>query len=354
MNPADKVDPTRLIVMGTSTGGLDALLRILPRLPSTLPAPIVVVRHVGTHPTRLPELLARKTPHPVELVRDGSAPRPGTIYVAPADRHVLIEEGLLRLFRGPKEHHTRPAIDPLFRSAALDRGPRVIGVVLTGMLEDGSAGLRAIAACGGTTVVQDPSGADAPSMPIHAIAGTAVDHVVTLDAMPDLLTALAAPLSHVDAITPPAWLRIAHQVSKGISSMDELHSIGTPSHFSCPDCGGSLFEIADGPPVRFLCHTGHAFGMHSLIAAQESITETTLWESIRAVQEKIALLVRLADTETGNSQKSSDAANEEIQSLTAVAERLRALAESLPPSHGMAVESATDDGLVRKARISST
>lgn len=283
----------RIIVIGASAGGVEALLRIAPRLSAELAAPVVLVLHIGAHPSHLPELLNARGPCHAEFARTGTIPLAGMIYVAPSDEHVLLDGGALRLSRGPKEHHARPAIDPLFRSAALDRGRGVIGVVLTGMLDDGSAGLQAIKACGGIAVVQDPDDAAEPSMPRSALEGVDVDHVVKLDAMADLLNRLALGDDTPSPVSAPDWLRTEHAITLGEAHLRELTTIGAPSGFTCPDCGGSLFELHEGRPVRFLCHTGHAFSLHSLATVHEAITDEALWSGLRALQEKEAILRRL-------------------------------------------------------------
>jgi len=285
------LDRQRIIVIGASAGGVEALLRLGRALPSDLAAPVLVVLHIGGHSSLLPELLNADGRGMASFARTGLRPQPGRIYVAPPDHHLLIEGGLMRLYHGPKEHHARPAIDPLFRSAALDLGARVIGVVLTGMLDDGSAGLAAISACRGVCVVQDPAEAPEPSMPIAALRATQVDHVVRLDELAPLLAVLAAPLEAAVPFEPPAWLRKEHAVSLGRPSMNE---VGHPSGYTCPDCGGALFRLAQGTPRRFLCHTGHAFSLLSLANLQGRATEEALWAGLRALQEKDAALRELA------------------------------------------------------------
>ncbi|MEY4641653.1 MAG: hypothetical protein RLZZ227_1647 [Pseudomonadota bacterium] len=247
----------RIIVIGASAGGVEALLRIVPALSKELPAPVLIVLHIGVHRSLLPKLLNAKGSNPAVFAKAGMVPRAGTINVAPPDLHLLLKDGKLQLYRGPKEHHTRPAIDPLFRSAALEYGPRAIGVVLTGMMEDGTGGLMAIKSCGGTAVVQDPDGAVEPEMPRSAIAHVAVDHVAPVEAVAALLNSLAQPLDALEPVQAPEWLRIEHAISLGRAYMHELATIAHPAALTCPDCGGALFEYNEQQPVRFICHTGH-------------------------------------------------------------------------------------------------
>lgn len=180
----------RLVVIGASAGGIAALMELAHALPMRFGAPVCVVQHVGANRSHLPELLSSHGPLPAVHARDLQRLEPGCIYVAPPDHHLLVEGRFLRLTQSEREHHTRPAIDPLFRSAALGWGARVIGVVLSGCMDDGSEGLAAIKRCGGTAIVQDPATAQEPSMPQCAIEATAVDFVGSVAAIAELLSEL--------------------------------------------------------------------------------------------------------------------------------------------------------------------
>ena len=313
----------RVIAIGASAGGLNALFRIVPALSPRLAAPILVVLHIGAHRSMLPELLSTRGPLPAVFAEDGVQPEPGKIYVAPPDQHLLLQGGALRLFKGPKEHFARPAIDPLFRSAALDSGSGVVGVILTGMLEDGSDGLHAVEVCGGTTVVQDPTEAEEPSMPRSALSSVHANHVVKIDAMADLLNKLAQPNGGQAALSAPEWLRVEHAISLGQGSLEELGRIGKPSAFTCPDCGGALFELNHGRPERFLCHTGHAYSLRSLAASHEELTEEKLWAGLRALQEKEAILRRLAHMQASQSTGSEADTLREANDIADVIAQMR-------------------------------
>lgn len=323
------MDNQRIIVIGASAGGVEALLRMAPRLSPRLAAPVVVVQHIGKHRSCLPELLSKSGPNQAVFAETGLVPQAGMIYVAPPDQHVLLHGGELVLAYGPKEHHARPAINPLFRSAALERGPRTIGVVLTGMLDDGAAGLHAIKTCGGTTLVQDPLEAPQPSMPSHAIASTQVDYVVRLEAMTEILNNLALPLDKVPLNKPPDWLRIEHAISLGKAGMPELSLVATPSGFTCPDCGGVLFEMREGMPVRFLCHTGHAFSLFSLASLQDNLAEEALWTGIRALQEKEVMLRRQAALQAPEDSAAVEGLAE-AEDLAKLIQSMRTLVTSVP------------------------
>lgn len=268
--------------------------------------------------------------------RDGDVPAAGTLYVAPPDHHMLLEGGVIRVSRGPKEHHARPAIDPLFRSAALEMGARAVGVVLTGLLDDGSAGLRAIKDCGGTAVVQDPADAFEPGMPRAALAVVQADHVVPLSRMAGVLLALArsdaAPLHGDPALL--AALRREHAAGEEGHAMDSLKQIAAPSAFSCPDCGGVLFELDDKRPVRYRCHTGHAFSLRSLAATQAQVTDAALWTGLRTLQEKEAILRRLADLQRESDPDAAAGCEREAAELAAVGAAMRALTLKAPGSAG--------------------
>jgi two-component system chemotaxis response regulator CheB len=298
-SPRSSADFSRLIVAGASVGGVAALSTLAASLPANFPAPVLMVLHTGSHPSILPELLAARGALPVSHPADGEAIAGGHIYVAPPDHHMLVEEGRVRLNRGPKEHHTRPAIDPLFLSAALSHGPAVVGVVLTGRLDDGTAGLQAIKSCGGMAVVQEPSDALEPGMPSSAMKYVEVDHCLPLAQIGGLLSSLAsAPVLSrdppVDGTHPE---RLAHELRLMTAEgdfMEQLQAIAQPSALVCPDCKGGLWQLDGAAPVRYRCHTGHAFTLKTL---QQALTETmdeALWGAVRALQEQTVLLGMMA------------------------------------------------------------
>ncbi len=284
-----------LIVIGASMGGVAALRLLAARLPRDLPAAVLVVLHIGSNRSILPELLHDSGGLTASHAVDGEPLRAGHIFVAPPDHHLLVDATSIRLSRGPKEHHTRPAIDPLFRSAALAHGSAVIGVVLTGLFDDGTAGLQAIKARGGIAVVQDPQEAAEPSMPLSAVKYVRVDHCVKLDDLAPLLVSLVSTQA-AEAVHVPTQLAHEHALSllEG-DLMQHLHAIAKPSTFVCPDCQGALWEISGSRPPRYRCHIGHAFTLSTLEHAQSDAAEEALWSAIRALEEKKMLLARLAE-----------------------------------------------------------
>ena len=326
----------RKIFIGASAGGVHAILELAAALPSDFPVPIFFVQHIGSHRSQLDMLISMRGPNIGVSPVDGEQVRPGRIYVAPPDRHMVVEGEQIRLLHGPKEHHARPAIDPLFRSAALSCGPSAVGVVLTGLLDDGAAGLRAIKDCGGLAVVQHPSDAREPSMPLSALSAVDADHVVTLAELAGLLHSLATEEAVFQKRQPPESLLLEQAVARGDRAMENLKQMGTPSTFTCPDCGGVLFEVSDRTLVRYRCHTGHAFSLRTLAHTQEQLTDAALWTSLRTLQEKESVLRRLAAAQlsTGGS---ADALRE-ADALAQVCEALRKLTERAPTA------SSYDDG----------
>lgn len=285
-----------VIVIGASSGGVQALCELCQLLPPDFPASIFVVIHIGANPSIMPDILRGCGKLHAEHATNGMLPERGHIYVAPPDRHMLIENGQIRLTRGPKEHHTRPAIDPLFRSAALDCGERTVGVVLTGNLDDGTLGMKAIQACGGVLVVQDPGEAEATRMPESVLENVKVDHCLSLAQIAQTLIDLTAESVELTARPPPKWLVMEHSasLSEGQSATKNLEHIGKQSSLVCPECTGTLWELQDNQPLRYRCHTGHAYSLQSLAYHQRMSTEAALWSAVRALQDRELVLRKMA------------------------------------------------------------
>ena len=222
---------------------------------------------------------------------------PGRIYVAPPDHHLLVESsGLVRVTRGPRENRFRPAIDPLFRSAARAFGPRVVGVILTGWLDDGTAGLWAVKERGGTAVVQHPDDAFAPAMPLNAIKQVEVDHIIPLVEIAPLLVRLTEAPTAEEGVRPVSEeMEIEMKIAREDSALESgIMKWGEPSVYACPECHGVLLQLKEGGNLRFRCHTGHAYSVDSLLAEFTEKTEETLWSSIRAIEECVLLMRELA------------------------------------------------------------
>jgi two-component system chemotaxis response regulator CheB len=286
-----------LIVIGASAGGLQALQEIIGGLPKDLPAAVLVVVHTApTGSGMLPQILGRVSQLPIAFAKDGDAIEHSRIYVAPPDHHLLIKSTSICLTRGPKENGFRPAVDPLFRTAARAYGPRVIGVILSGGLDDGTLGLAIIKQFGGVAVVQDPDEAMAPGMPASAIQNVQIDHVLEVAQMPRVLSELAQqpvpegldPMTHPQGEDPDI-------AELGAASLLDRSRPYPPSEFTCPQCGGALWELRDGNVPRFRCHVGHGYTGQSLIAEQTDEVEAALWTALRALEENAALQRRLAE-----------------------------------------------------------
>jgi two-component system chemotaxis response regulator CheB len=285
-----------IIVIGASAGGVEALSQLVQRLPADLAAAIFVVLHVPAHGTsQLPVILGRNGPLAARHPSDGEAIAPGTIYVAPPDQHLLIQDGQVRLSRGPRENGHRPAVDPLFRTAARSHGRRVVGVILSGALDDGSAGLVAIKQRGGVAIVQDPDDAIYPGMPRSALESLAVDHRLTVAGIAETLVRLAGEPVGPEEDPMPDDLEIEAKIAAfDPESLLDGDRPGTPAGFACPDCGGTLWELGEGELVRFRCRVGHAWTINSLMAEQSEGVETALWTAFRALQERAALCERIS------------------------------------------------------------
>jgi two-component system, chemotaxis family, protein-glutamate methylesterase/glutaminase len=282
--------PARVIGIAASAGGVEALRRVVADLPAGLPAAICVVLHIpATGRSLLAPILDRAGPLTAVVAQDGQPLRAGFIYVAPADCHLLVHRRTLQLTRGPKENGVRPAADPMFRSLARSWGPRAIGVILSGALDDGSAGAVSLAEAGATVIVQDPATAIVPGMPASAIAATRPDHTPPLDEISGVLTRLvgeAAPAVQEEAMPsqpdPPDHLE------------GEQRPAGPPSAFTCPECSGALWELRDGALSRYRCRVGHTYSEDAMVEAQGNAVEAALWTALEVLEERGELLLRIA------------------------------------------------------------
>lgn len=289
-----------IIVIGASAGGFDALKTLVGKLPSDLEASIFIVWHMAADVRGvLPQVLNRANTLHAAHAYEGEQIVPNRIYVAPPDHHLLVERGHVRVTRGPKENRFRPAVDPLFRSAAVAYGSRVIGVILSGALDDGTAGLWAIKNRGGLAVVQDPLDAEVPSMPESAMREVEVDHSVPISEMADLLVRLSQKQiveSSEVVMDENEKMEIEIRIAAEASGFESgVMKLGAPSSYACPDCHGVLATWRDGNLVRFRCHTGHAYSADSLLLSVSEGIEEGLYSAIRGVEESIMLLNHLGD-----------------------------------------------------------
>ena len=283
-----------IVVIGGSAGGVEALRRICEGLPADFPAAVFVVIHISpTSRSVMPELLSRAGHLPARHPADAETISPGRIYVAPPDLHMLLQPGHVILRRDPHENRTRPSIDPLFRSAAVAYRSRVIGVVLSGLLDDGAAGLLAIKACGGVCIVQQPDDAMWPEMPRNALAHDHVDHCVPVARMPSLLCRLVEEPPGPMPTVPSQLILEAGIAAQETSMPVEPVQVGQPSRLSCPQCGGVLNEVLEPGTTRFRCQIGHAFTAETLVAAQDEELERALESALRMHRERVVLFRRM-------------------------------------------------------------
>jgi two-component system chemotaxis response regulator CheB len=284
-----------IIVIGGSAGATQPLKQILSRLPPDLPAAVFVVLHIPAQGIGILSTVARSAgPLPVRQAENGMEIEPGQIYLAAPDHHLLLSRDRVLLGRGPRENLVRPAIDALFRSAAIAYGPRVIGVLLSGLLSDGAAGLNAIKRCGGIAVVQEPTDAISDEMPRRAMEETTVDLCVPGATMGDVLSELAREQAGAALPIPPE-IRLEVEIAAGdrIGS-DKLLAFADPVALTCPGCGGVLSEVKDSRPMRFRCQVGHAFTVDALAKEQEGRVDEALRVALRIIEERAELVQRMA------------------------------------------------------------
>jgi two-component system, chemotaxis family, protein-glutamate methylesterase/glutaminase len=286
-----------IIVVGASAGGVEAVSQLVANLPADLPAAIFVVIHISAQAKSfLPQILTRKGSLLATHAKDGEAIAPGRIYVAPPDYHLLVKRGFMRLVQGPKENNCRPAVDPLFRTAAKAYGQRVVGVIVSGTLDDGTAGLIDVKQGGGIAVVQDPNEASFSGMPSSAIENVEVDHILPISSIATLLVRLADKRALGEEVeTMPS----ESEMEPDVLELDgaALRARGKPdppSSFTCPDCGGTLFQLNERNLLQFRCRTGHAFSAGTLMSQQAQVQEEALWAAIRSLEERSDLMQQMA------------------------------------------------------------
>lgn len=291
-----------IVVIGASTGGVEALTRLVRALPAGLPASLFVVCHFPPgHRSVLPEILSGSGSLLATHAIDGEPFHPGHIYVAPPDYHLLLTaEQRMHLTHGPRENHHRPAIDPLFRSAARNYGPRVIGVILTGFLNDGAAGLLAVRSAGGIGVVQDPADAAVGVMPETAARIAGADYRVTLDRLAPLLHELIKQPSAAPGGTSmtDAFEKMPEIVNADMNEQARNQRRGRVALFGCPDCGGVLWQVDENKLMQFRCHVGHVYQSETLLQEQADLLESALWTAVRIFKERNLLARQLAAQET--------------------------------------------------------
>ncbi|SAK99532.1 chemotaxis protein CheB [Caballeronia calidae] len=318
-----------IVVIGASRGGFQGLKVLVSQLPGDLPAAIFIVLHIGRHASVLPDLLTAWGPLTARYATHGEKIERGTIRVAPPDRHLVLSEGRVWLNEGAKENFARPAADPLFRSAAMAYGPRVVGVVMSGDLDDGAAGLANIRAQQGFAIVQHPDDCEAASMPRAALDSCGADLLCMEQELARCIQAAVRGKSSSEAsegtqMNKRVFEQEARIAANGLSDPETLDEVGERSALTCPDCGGALWRIRDDHPMRYRCHTGHAFTGLSLEEGIESRSEVAVWSAIRAVHERVIFAKeRQRWAERAGNQEQIDIERARIDEAERLAELLR-------------------------------
>jgi two-component system chemotaxis response regulator CheB len=283
-----------IVVIGASAGGIEALKELVAGLPADLPAAVFVVLHLPAGGTSvLPDILDRAGPLPAAHIRDDVEITPGRIFVAPPDCHIQLSDGTAVAVTGPKENGHRPAIDPLFRSAAHAFGPRAVGVILSGTLDDGTLGLRSIKAHGGVGLVQDPETALHAGMPRSAITYASPDRVGSPAELAAEIVELANdPIENEDHEGAVTAMKYSREVAK---QADEHPQPGETTGFTCPECGGAIWRSEDDNVISFRCRVGHKYTAESFALEQGHTVEAAVWASLRLLEERIVLMRQLAE-----------------------------------------------------------
>jgi two-component system, chemotaxis family, protein-glutamate methylesterase/glutaminase len=281
-----------IVVIGGSAGALEAVREVLKRLPGSLPAAVCIVIHSSADgPNLLPQVLGRVSSLPVRFAGHDEPVERGRVYVAPPDQHLLLANGRFHVVRGPRENGFRPAVDPLFRSAARVGGPRVTAVILSGALNDGTYGCMLVKQAGGQVIVQDPNEALVPSMPLSVVRNVEVDRVLPATEIGPLLERLVRQEAGTASMSPIEKEEPAEGQHRGVqpAGVD-----GPPSPFTCPDCGGALWELKNGQLLRFQCHVGHGYTAETLMEDQDTHFEGAMWTAARILEQSAALHRRMA------------------------------------------------------------
>jgi two-component system, chemotaxis family, protein-glutamate methylesterase/glutaminase len=318
-----------IVVVGASAGGVEALPRVVGALPADFPASVFIVQHVAAlAESYLPSILNRAAALRAVNPRDKQRIERGMIYVAPPDQHLWLENGHVRVTGGPRVNRHRPAVDPLFETAAHIYKQRVVGVILTGSLGDGAAGLHTVKQCGGVAVVQDPADAMVPSMPENALRYVEPDYLLPLDKISAVLGQLAGTRFKKKRITCPKMRFSMEQRSYAPDEMEK--KMGPPTSIICPDCGGPLWELRNGKVVRYRCLTGHLFSPESLLDGEKEELERALWTATKVLEERATLLrtMRLEADERRN-LRTAKSFEDRANRLQAQAETIRKIAKKL-------------------------
>jgi two-component system chemotaxis response regulator CheB len=294
-------EPKYVVVIGASAGGLNSVIEVLAQLNDKVDAAVFVVLHISQISTIdfVIQRIQNNSSFKINAARDGEEIKKGNVYLAVPDKHLLVKKGKVIIGRGTTENRWRPSIDTLFRSAAAAYSARVIGIILSGLMEDGTAGMIAIKKSGGTLIVQDPEEAEYPDMPKSVLGNTEVDYCVRLAAMGAILEEKTNN-GREEYLPAPAEVLAEAAISERVAvNMQSLMEIGDKSPFSCPDCGGGLWNLKDDSFQRYRCHTGHTYSQNELEVKQKQALENTMWIALRMMEERRNLLKKMSVEEKG-------------------------------------------------------
>jgi two-component system chemotaxis response regulator CheB len=321
-----------IIVIGLSAGGIKAVDQLFGKLSPGLPVAIFVVVHMSKHSQAdiLCRQFQRSTSYECLVAADWEPITAGKIYLAPADRHLFIKPGSIRLTDGPHENRWRPSIDVLFRSAAVAYGVKVVGIILSGLLDDGTSGMLAIKKSGGTCIVQEPGEAEYDDMPRSVLNHVEVDYRALVNDMGYIIDEILAQ-PEKDMLPIPDEVRLEAKITERmISSIDEMEKIGSHSNYTCPDCGGGLWKIKNENPVRYRCHTGHVYTENALVEKQNEALEESLWISVRMLEERRNLFLNMAGRDREkNGGDTGPAYLQKVEDLSVHIDRLKSLLVSV-------------------------
>lgn len=299
---------SQVVVIGASAGGLSALKKLISQLPKDFPLPVLIVRHISPDATGnvLLDELNKLNTVKCQYAKSGNNLKPGNVYLAPSDHHLLIGgDQKMLVTKGAHENRSRPAIDPLFRSAAVAFGTGVIGILLTGYLDDGTSGMKAIKKCGGICIVQDPEEAEYPDMPRNALNNVKVDYCLPIAEMGARLYEIIPRKLQKRKAVPKDILIEAKIAERVLSDLSSVNSLGDQVPFNCPGCGGVLWKVGKDSDLRFRCHTGHAYTAATLFAEQTNKIEETMWTALRMFEEHKNLLTEMARGKKGVGSKTA-------------------------------------------------
>jgi two-component system, chemotaxis family, protein-glutamate methylesterase/glutaminase len=285
-----------IVVIGASAGGQETICKLIAALPKELNAAVFIVLHVSRNGLTnfLTTRLQKCTALPCSSAVEGQVIQKGHIYVAPVDHHLIVKAGTMHLRKGPAENRWRPSIDVLFRSAAAYYREYAIGIILTGLLDDGTSGMQAIKKCGGTCIVQDPGEAAYPDMPQSVIDNTMVDHILPATGMSEAIEETIANKKITGIEAPAAVIAETELIEKTITDIEHISKQGNHTVYTCPDCGGGLWQIKEGEHTRYRCHIGHAYSEKDLLKKQFESLNATLWVALRMMEERRNLLNKIS------------------------------------------------------------